>query len=198
MLAVENRIVFRMGKRVYLRPILKEDLPLITIWINDPEVTQFLLVSHPMSYVDEEAWLEDLHKRKETNVGVAIVLVETNEIIGTMGLHGIDHRNRRATTGSVIGRKAFWSKGYGTEAKMLLLEYAFNTLNLRKVCSAVLDLNGRSMKALEKCGYKPEGVLKEHIFRNGRYADEHLFAVFHKDFLPLWEKFRKEVLGQID
>lgn len=195
---MENPIVFRMGKRVYLRPILKEDLPLITVWINDPEVMQFLLVSHPMGPEDEEAWLEDLRKRKETNVTVAIVLVDTNEIIGTMGFHGIDYRNGLATTGSMMGRKDLWSKGYGTEAKMLLLEYAFNTLNLRKICSAVLDFNGRSMKALEKCGYKPEGVLKEHFFRNGRYVDEHLFAVFRKDFLPLWEKFQKEVLGQID
>ncbi len=191
---VTSRIVFRMGKRIYLRAVLTEDIPLITVWINDPEVHQFLKIAYPMSPEDEKKWQEGLAGKKPGDVVFAIVLADTDEIIGVMGLHHIDHRNGLATTGAFIGRKDLWSKGYGTEAKMLVLEYAFNTLNLRKVCSAVYDFNGRSKRCLEKCGYTPEGCRKKHLYRNGRFVDEYLMAVFKEDFLPRFEKFKKEFL----
>ncbi len=61
-----------------------------------------------------------------------------------MGIHRINWKDRTATTGAVIGEKAYWDKGYGSEAKMLVLDYAFNMLNLRKICSQVLAFNKRS------------------------------------------------------
>lgn len=189
------RIVFRMGKRVYLRPILKEDVPLLTIWINDPEVHQFLKVNAPMSPEDELRWVESHSERKSTDISFGIVLVDTNELIGVMSLHKINHQHGTATTGSFIGRKDLWSKGYGTEAKMLVLEFAFNTLNLRKISSIVYDFNGRSKRCLEKCGYVVEGRKKEQQFRNGRYCDEFILAVFRDKFLPLWEKYKKKFLA---
>ncbi len=191
-----DRIVFRMGKRIYLRPIIREDIPAITRFINDQEVHQFLKVMRPMSEIDEMEWFESLAKKGGTDVLFAIVLEKTNEIIGVMGLHKINYRNGTATTGSFIGRKDLWSKGYGTEAKMIVLEYAFNTLNLRKINSTVYDFNGRSKKCLEKCGYREEGVRKEQHYRNGRYCDDYMMAVFKDDFIPLWEKYKKKFFGR--
>jgi len=184
-------IIFRQGPRVYLRPVSREDLPQMQTWVNDPEVTYFLSQRYPMTSEGEVAWYEGLAARKNTDVVLAIVLRRNNKIIGTMGLHHIDHINGLAVTGSVIGEKSCWGKGYGTEAKMLLLDYAFNTLNLRKICSAVLGFNGRSKRCLEKCGYKVEAVREKHFYKNGAYVDEILLAVFKEDFLPLWKKFEK-------
>lgn len=185
-------VVFRTGKRIYLRPLQKEDALLLTLWINDPEVHQFLTTFKPVTVEDEYDWFEEVRKDKNSAVFI-ITFKDTNEPIGVMGLHQINNLHGTATTGSFIGRKDCWSKGYGTEAKMLVLEYAFNTRNLRKVCSKVFDFNGRSKRALEKCGYKVEGVLKKHHYRNGRYCDCIQLAVFKKDFLPLWRKFKKEL-----
>jgi len=180
-----------MGKRIYLRPLSKEDAPLLTVWINDPEVNQFLTVSTPMSLEDELQFVESRGKKKDTDVVFVIVLVENNEAIGVMGIHNIDHKNGTATTGSFIGRKDLWSQGYGTEAKMLVLEYAFNTLNLRKVRSYVFDFNLRSKRCLEKCGYHMEGIQKQEFFHNGRYCDRINMVVFRDDFLPLWETLKE-------
>lgn len=184
-----DRIVFRMGKRIYLRPVLKEDVPKLTVWINDPEVTMFLKASLPMSPDDEEEWFNKLRTRKDTDITLAIVLVETDEIIGVISLHKVNRQDGTATTGSLIGHKDCWGKGYGSEAKMLLLDWAFNTLNMRKINSSVLAYNSRSKKALEKCGYKEEGVRKKQIYRLGEYHDEILMAVFRENFTPFWENF---------
>ena len=54
-------------------------------------------------------------------------------MIGTVSLEGIDHINRCATLGIFIGNKDFRSKGYGTEAVQLILEYGFKYLNLKNI-----------------------------------------------------------------
>ena len=184
-------VVFLRGKRLYLRPPTKEDIPYFLRWMNDREVSQYLAVFLPLTEADELEWLDRLRKNKECHIVFVIVDTKTGKPIGTMGISDIVWKDRRATTGAVIGEKSYWGKGYGSEAKMLLLDYAFNTLNLRKIVSHVHAFNGRSKAYSEKCGYKVEAVLKQEIFKNGRYHDLIVMAVFKKNWAPLWEKFRK-------
>lgn len=168
----------------------------MTVTINDPEISQFLTVDVPMTEQDEEKWLASLSDQKTANIVLAIRLVENNEIIGTQGLYHISFKDGTATMGYCIGRKDLWGKGYGTEAQMLLLEYAFNTLNLHKVSAEVYDFNPRSKHCLEKCGYVVEGIQKEHRYRNGRRADCYMLAVFKKTFLSLWRKSQEKFLDK--
>ena len=186
-----DAVVFLKGNRVYLRPPTKDDIPLFLRWMNDEEVTQYLGSYLPLVEADEIEFLERLHKNKNENIVFVIVDAKNHKAIGTMGVHGINWKDRRGITGAVIGEKAYWGKGYGSEAKMLLLNYLFNELNLYKVCSLVIAFNKRSQAYSEKCGYKVEGVLKRHLFKNGRYCDEIHMAVFKKDWLPLWKKFQE-------
>lgn len=182
-------VIFTSGKRVVLRPVMEKDLPLFVKWINDPEVSQFLSVYFPMMEADEKSWLENLPKRKPGNIVFTIVV--DGKAIGNIGLHGIEMKDRTATTGTFIGEKEYWGKGYGTEAKMLLLNYAFNTLNLRKICSAAIAFNTRSINYSLKCGYEIEGKLRDHTYRHGKYWDHILFAVFREKWEPLWAEFKK-------
>jgi RimJ/RimL family protein N-acetyltransferase len=185
------RVVFLQGKKLYLRPPTKDDIPFFIRWMNDQEVTQFLATFLPITEAGEIEWLEGLQKNQDKDLVFVIVDAKTHKPIGLMGLHRINWKDRTTTTGARIGEKSYWGKGYGSEAKMLLLHYAFHTLNLRKVCSLVLSFNGRSKAYSEKCGYKIEGTLKKQIFKDGRYWDEIHMAVFKKDWEPLWKKFQK-------
>ncbi len=185
-----QRIVFRTGKRVVLRPFHTEDAPLLTKWINDPEVTKYLEQSYPTTFTQETDWLKALGQNKDSVVlGIELI---GGPLIGSMGLHRISWINRTATSGAFIGETEHQGQGYGTEAKMLLLEYAFNTLNLRKVCSTVLAFNGRSQRYNKKCGYVVEGVQRSQMFHNGEYHDLILMAVFRDDWLPTWREYHKQ------
>lgn len=188
----ETQVVFLRGKKVVLRPIFKTDLQHIVRWINDPEVREFLNAFLPQNDQDEEEWLARLGKNKSSDV---VLLIETCEgkPIGLMGLHRINWLDRTATTGALIGEKEYWGKGFGTEAKLLLLDYAFNTLNLRRICSDVLAFNGRSYAYLKKCGYKEEGIKRQHIFRNGEYYDLIQLAVFRDEFKPIWQQYQEGI-----
>ncbi len=183
-------VIFRRGQKVHLCIVLKAYLPLITKWINDPEVTRYLGSYMPQYERNEEQWLERLAEKKNTDMVFALV-TKNGEMIGIMGLHQINSKDGTATTGALIGEKRFWGRGYGSEAKMLLLDYAFNTLNLRKICSAALAFNGRSVRYSKKCGYEEEGVRKAQFYKNGAYHDEILLAVFRDQWLPFWKRFQK-------
>ncbi len=188
---VTGKVVFLHGKNVVLRPVEKSDVPNLVRWINDPDVRRFLNNSFPQNERDEEEWVSSLSK-KTNNIVFALETLSGSPI-GVMGLHNIKWRDGVATTGAFIGEKEYWGKGLGSEAKLLLLDYAFNTLNLRKICSDVIAFNERSYKYSLKCGYKEEARLKSHIFRAGRYWDMILLAVFREDFESVWEKYQKGI-----
>lgn len=188
-----DKCVFLEGKKVILRPIFKEEISMLQRWINDPQIRIFLTATFPMTIEQEARWFEKIGS-SQSNVILGIVDKEKDLLIGSMGLHDINWIDRRATTGTLIGDKAYWSKGYGTDAKMQLLNYAFNTLNLRKIKSEVIQLNNRSLKYAEKCGYKVEGVLKAEHYKDGEHHDCVRLAVFKEDWLPFWETYSKENL----
>jgi len=184
----DRKVVFLRGKRTSLRPINEKDIPLLLRWVNDPEVRQFITRIFPAMEADEREWLDRLHKDRDNDV---VLMVEVRgKPIGVMGIHGINWQTRVATTGAIIGEKSYWGKGYGTDAKMALLEYAFNTLNLRKIMSRVKAFNTRSLAYSLKCGYKVEGRLKLMHFDQGRYWDEIILGLFKDRWLTHWRTYQ--------
>ncbi len=181
----EKTVIFLEGKRLYLRPVDLSDLEEFQRFANDPDVRQYLLNVLPISKMHEENWIKKTMERNPNDVTFAVVLKKDNKLLGCMSLGDIDYINGFATTGSMLGAKEEWNKGYAQEAKMLILEYAFLTLNLRKVCSAAFYENKGSIKHNLKCGYKIEGTLKRHCYRDGKYHDQVLLSVFKRDWLRL-------------
>jgi RimJ/RimL family protein N-acetyltransferase len=186
----QERVVFLVGKKVVLRPINTEsDRAAMTRWVNDPEITFCLKHVLPITAREECEWLDGIGKSTK-NITLAIETKDDHKLIGSMGIHDIWWTSRVGTTGALIGEKEYWGRGYGTDAKMILLNYAFNTLNLQKICSTVIAFNKRSLRYSLHCGYTIEGRRPHHIFRNGRYYDLIDLGLFKKDWLPFWKKYR--------
>lgn len=185
----ELRPVFLAGQKVNLRPLCRADISNLTRWINDPDVREFIANCLPQTEKQEEEWFNKLGS-DEKNVGLGI---ETKDgvLIGTMGVHQINWIDRICTTGALIGDKDYWGRGYGTDAKMILLDYIFNTLNLHKVCSSVISYNKRSLYYSLHCGYKIEGRRRKQIFRKGRYWTLIELGLFKKEWLPIWRRYKK-------
>ncbi len=184
----ETNIVYLRGQRVTLRPLEKQDAPSLALWINDPDVNEYLSVTFPISLQAEEGFIEQ--SLKEPSKNIVLGIVADGKLIGVMGIHGINWVNRSATTGAMIGDKAYWGKGYGTDAKMALLDYAFNTLNLRYIMSSVIAYNERSLRYSLHCGYVIEGRRRKKFFKKGRYWDEIVLGLFKKEWLPHYKKWK--------
>lgn len=184
-------VVFRAGTKGILRPLIESDVPFLMQWMNDLDVTQFLRTILPVSLQSEMEWFEKVSKQSSDSVTLAMVDKKTKALIGVISLGNIDHRQGTATTGTSIGNKKYWGKGYGTEAKMLLLEYAFRELNLRKIYSDVIGYNERSLAYAKKCGYVEEARLPQHYYRKGQYWDKIVLAVYRDEWEKLWKEFSK-------
>ena len=187
-----KRIFFRKGKYVGLSVNFSDDdIVFITECMNNSDITKYLMRRFPTYPTEEKEWLEKIHTKTDTDQVFGISLIETGELIGMMGLHRISWVDRTATTGAYIAVDTNRGKGLGSEAKMLLLDYAFNSLMLRKISSYVLATNERSKRYNEKCGYRVEGILKQHAAVYGGYADEYVMAVFKEDFEPIWRIYKE-------
>lgn len=181
-------VTWRKGKKALLRPFEAEDVPYFRYWINDPENNVYLMRTSPVSQFEQQQWYESAQVSDPDRLRVAICTHE-RKLIGNTELR-VDRIKQSATTGTLIGDKDYQSQGYGTDAKMLMLDYAFNWLGLRKVTSPILGFNGRSQRYAEKCGYRHMATIEQEHFRNGEWVDEVHFVVFRDDWLPLWEEYK--------
>lgn len=169
-----------VGERIYLSPksCEEEDIIKFTEWMNDFEITDYIdNSSMSFSYESEKEWI--IASAKKSSPGnFNIIDLETNELIGSVGLDKIKDVSRSAVLGIFIGNDNYRSNGYGTEAIKLLLEYGFKYLNLHSIKLTVLDVNARAYKCYIKCGFKETGRDRETMYLNGKYHD-----VIHMDIL---------------
>ena len=128
---------------------------------------------------EEERWFNDY--RAKVDEEIYAIEVEGDHV-GNIGLHGIDRGNRKASIGIVIGEKGRWSKGYGTDAMMTVLRYAFRDLHLHKVNLDVIDYNERAIHVYAKCGFVREGVRREELWKRGRFVDLVRMSMLEHEF----------------
>jgi len=168
-----------LGKKCYLSPIDVNDVYKFVEWLNDLEVTKYLLL-YPriISMENEKDFLEKLSKEHT----YSIIDNYTDELIGNCGFNDIDHINQTAEVGIFIGNKKFWNKGYGTEALSLLLDYGFKALNLHNIFLKAYSFNDRAIKAYEKTGFKIIGKKREALLRGKERYDIVLMDVLYDDF----------------
>ena len=100
----------------------------------------------------------------------AIETKEEQRFIGQCGFVGISWKNRRAEIAIMLDRAAH-GKGYGTDAVSCLCRFGFEELNLHKIKAVVFSFNQAAVRCYEKCGFVQEGILKDEVFREGRYHD---------------------------
>ncbi|GAA0126244.1 MULTISPECIES: GNAT family protein [Clostridium] len=171
------------GEKVKLREYKKEDIRRAQKYMNDPEIKKLLNsnIPYPITFEDEERWYEGLSVTKDT-YNFAIETLEDNQYIGGCGINKIDWKNSVVVIGIFIGDKEYWNKGYGTDAINILIKFIFEQMNIRKIKLQVFSFNERAIRAYEKCGFKREGVLRQEIFRDGRYHDEIIMGLLRQEY----------------
>ena len=169
-----------VGKRIYLSPMNSEDYLKYTEWMNSDVVSKNIgNFSSVVSIAGEKAWLENAVSEK---YNFAIVDIESDTLIGNISLMHVHEFNITAELGIFIGDENYHSKGYGSEAIMLLLDYGFNYANLNNIMLKVFSTNKRAIKAYEKCGFKTFGIWKECRYFNGEYSDEVYMNITKKEY----------------
>jgi RimJ/RimL family protein N-acetyltransferase len=171
------------GKLVRLRAYEDTDLERVVAWINDREVTQWLSARYPLSTAQEREWLDRVMKRPASEgLSLAIETLADFRHIGTISIHPISVESGNAELGIMIGDKGCWSRGYGTDAILTLLEFAFLEMNLHRVQLDALDSNERAIACYKKCGFVEEGRKRESWYQAGAYHDLVFMGVLLEEF----------------
>lgn len=158
-----------VGEKIYLSPVNPEDAEKYVKWLNDANITQYLSIHNSFaSLLGEKEFLEKASKEEFV---FAIVKAENDELIGNIGLTKINYKDGSAELGIFIGEEENLSKGYGSEAIKLLVNFAFKELRLHNIMLTVYDLNPRAQRAYTKCGFKEFGRRHDAIYRHGKYHD---------------------------
>ena len=169
-----------VGDRIYLSPRRVEDAEKFTEWMNDFDITDYIGRSSQLMSVQGE--IEYLEKDSNPEATFVIVTLNEDKMIGSISLEKMRNIHRTATLGIFIGEKEYWSKGYGSEAIKLLLDYGFNYLNLHSINLTVMSFNERAVKCYKKCGFKEVGRRREDKFVNGAYYDTIIMDILESEF----------------
>ena len=174
------------GKVLTLRAIERADLPTLQKWANDP-VTQDGIgeIHFPSSLDFHETWFANL-KTDRLNQRF-VVETPSGEIIGISSIVNIDWRNRHAWHGLVIGDSSHRGKGYGVDAIMATMRYAFDELDLERLDGSMIEYNAQSIATYcgPKLGWREEGRKKNYFYRKGRFWDQVIVGVTRADYLAV-------------
>ena len=161
--------------KITLRPLTDDDKKVLARLANNRKIWDNLrdLMPHPYT-VENASFFINLTKQEDPQMTFAIDY--DGELCGVIGLVAQhDVYKKTAEIGYWIG-EPFWNKGIATEAVKLITGYGLNQLDLIRIHTGVFEYNTISMKVLEKCGYKKEGVFEKAIIKNGQVWSEHRFS----------------------
>lgn len=162
--------------RVLIRPMERNDADDVVRLRNDPAVLPQLFCDKPLDREGHLRWFERMQK-DGTRHEFMIVERATGRSIGVTGLNHLDRQHRRAEYGIVIGEAEARGKGLAFEASRLLLDYAFNKLGLHRVYLHAFIDNEPALRLYRKIGFTQEGILRQHVCKNGQHRDVVVMAM---------------------
>ena len=143
------------GQHINLEPPRHEDLDAYRLWFAIRGDALPAAPLRPISRRKEQEWYR---RAASSDSDVIWAIVNDGQVIGTTGIHSINWMNRHAATGTVIGDRSRWGKGYGSEVVRLRTVFAFEELNLERLETESFAENVRMHRALQKVGYREMGA----------------------------------------
>lgn len=157
------------GQVVWLRPLSRDDGPLIVRWRRQEEVARQLF-GQPPTLLEHQRWFEAIQQGRGREEYVIVWNIGGRRPVGTIGLSGIDSRHRRAEFGILLGEREARGKGVALEASELIVRRAFADLRLERLYLHVFADNLPAIRLYQALGFAEEGRLRRHARRQD--ADE--------------------------
>ncbi len=189
MVEKEEKIVpvFIEGNEISLAVQDSDHVDLYAKWINNPKVRVFARSETPIRVEDIKKWFEPRKGRVPKFIVFDIWHKKDKKPIGQCGLSWINWVNGWANAFLSIGEPEYWGKNIATEATEMLVEYAFNELNLNKLQGGAAVENIGSWSVAEKVGFQFEGIRKDSMYVNGKYHNGKTYRILKEE----WMKYKE-------
>jgi N-acetyltransferase len=174
------------GSRVRLEPLQAEHVPLLWKIAKDHLADLFQWIPYQLSSLEdfqEFNWQVLDEQRRGVSIPFATLDLASNHVVGTTRFMNMDLANRKVEIGSTWIAPPWQRTVVNTEAKYLMLCYAFETWKCLRVELKTDALNQRSRQAILRLGAKEEGILRKHMVAwNGRQRDSVYFSILDTEW----------------
>lgn len=178
------------GKTVYLRLFEPEDYEKTYLWHNDFDLQK--TTCGPLRFVSKEIeknWVLSKATHNQTDIYLAICLIDTDEMIGWYSINNIDYLNRKCHCGGVvIGDKRYRDGESYHEAGKLAFDYIINELNMNRITGSCLREQILSRAVMEASYWRLEGIERQSIYKGGYYHDVCRYAILRDEYFAHLEK----------
>ena len=181
------------GRHVRLEPLTPGHADGLLEALADDDVWQHIPSRRPRTTAEMTAVIAGLHQAQWQGHQVPWAQIEpaTGAVIGMTSYHEIDPQRRALAIGHTMIGKRWWRTGVNTEAKLLLLDYAFERLGAERVFWYTDIRNDRSQKAIARLGAVREGVLRRHRLRpDGSWRDTVVFGMTVEEWPAAGKRLR--------
>jgi RimJ/RimL family protein N-acetyltransferase len=171
-----------LGRQVVLRELRTSDAPALLALLTTEEVSRF--ISPPPTTIEGfDRFISWAIRQRSAGsyVCFAVTLRGLDTAVGIFQIRQLEPGFGVAEWGFAIG-SACWGTGVFQESAELVLEFAFDTLGVRRLEARAAVLNGRGNGALQKIGAVQECLLRKSFLRNGQHLDQVLYAVIDIDW----------------
>ena len=184
MLTHKGTVTLETDRLILRRFAETDDESMFRNWCADPDVTKYLMWPTHKSIVETKRVLHDIWLSKYDELNFyqwAIVNKNINEPIGSIGVVKHDEQTKMVHIGYCIG-KAWWHKGYTSEALIRLVWFFFEEAGINRIESRHDPRNPNSGKVMQKAGLKYEGTSREADWNNQGICDAANYAILAADY----------------
>lgn len=173
-----------VGQKVSLRALEPDDVELLYKWENNRSIWHLSNNITPLSHFTLEQYVlnagQDIYATRQMRMMIDLLNPEnTPEAIGAIDLFEFEPAHQRAGVGILI-LEGFRGKGYASESLELLINYAFDTLQLHQLFANISTGNTDSIRLFESKGFQFIGIKKEWNRIHNTWQDESMFQLIHQ------------------
>ena len=175
-----------------LRDLTRDDADQLFAWRTSPEVSRWMCDAFLQDPDGHRRWLDSFLQNPDRR---GWVITHNGRPAGFLALTGVASPHRRAEWGWYIGDAEARGRGVGRAAQALGLDRAFDELGLEKVWAEVMAGNDAALKAQTSAGFRREGYLRKHVFKDGRFVDVVLLAILAEEWRARRDVVRRDLAG---
>jgi RimJ/RimL family protein N-acetyltransferase len=161
---------------VSIGPVLPDDMGALFVWLNDADTAAHDMTYRPIDCIAFKDWLE---QQRQQQLLFSVRTLQPPRLVGFVIFKNMQPVTRAVEIGVRIGVEQDRSRGLGTRATRLALDYAWRTLNLHRVSLAVFSGNARAIAAYRRAGFQEEGVMRQAAFTAGTWHDVVVMAAIN-------------------
>lgn len=179
---------------VVMSLLCEKDLEVVMDWRMRPDITKYMNTDPVLTLEKQKQWFSGI-KDSETQKNWIINYEDVP--IGLINIFDIDRCNSRCSWGYYIAETKYRSLKLAMFLEWNLYDYVFDVLGLHKLCNETFIENKQVVKLHIMCGGKEDGIMRDHICKNGIYHDVSIGSILSDEWYEkrrnvIYEKFRFE------